>query len=391
VNASGVPQWTPNGVALTTFSSSRPVIVSNIAGGAIVAWEDYRNSEVDIFAQRILANGTIDPAWPAAGRAIALSWGNQDPPVLAIDGNGGALVAWAQWNGGTRDIFVKHVLASSALDPAWPANGRVLIADSYDQESPAIVADGAGGAIVSWDDQRGGGRNIYAQHVLPTGALDPAWPPAGTALCLNAGDQVSPRMVPDGSGGALVTWQDARDDAGDIYAHHVTSTGAADPAWPVDGRGLCTAGLLQFTPAIVADGAGGAVVAWEDRRSGAGKFGEDGDIHAQGVKANGQLGDPPLGVPNEAGLELALEPPSPNPHRTGAMLVRFTLPSDAAASLELFDVAGRRVVAREVGLLGAGHHAVDLAGGRRPGAGIYFVRLLQAQGARVQRIVVLDE
>jgi len=392
VNANGAPQWTANGLLLTTSVSgqARPVIVSDGAGGAIVGWEDYRNGEVDIFAQHVLANGGIDPAWPPAGRAVALSWGDQDAPVLAVDGSGGAIVSWAQWNGGTRDIVAKHLLASGVIDPAWPSAGRFLNSDFYDQAAPAIVADGAGGAVISWDDYRGPDRDIYAQHVLSSGAIDSTWTVGGTSLCLEAGDQVNPRMTADGAGGAVVTWEDHRADAGDIHAQHVLATGAVDAAWPTGGRALCTAALLQVRPAIVSDGAGGAVVAWEDRRSNAGPSGEDGDIYAQRVLSNGQLGDVPIGVSDGPQLDFALESPSPNPTRSGALLMRFTLPNSAAASLELFDVAGRRIAGREVGSLGAGHHTVDLAAGQKLRAGMYFVRLLNVRVARVRRVVVIE-
>ncbi len=394
VNGSGVPQWTANGVAVANFPSgeTRPVLVSNGAGGAIIAWKDYRNGEYDIFAQRILANGAVDPAWPAGGRAVALYWGDQDGLVLAVDGSGGAFVAWAQSDGATRDIFIHHLLVSGALDPAWPAAGKALVADYFDQSSPAIMPDGAGGALVSWDDQRGTGRDIYAQHVLASGAFDPAWPATGLSLSAGAlGDQAAPKMVSDGAAGAIVAWRDPRNDVGDIYAQHVTSMGTLDPAWPAAGRAITTAALRQSWHSIVADGAGGAVVAWQDHRAGADEFDEDSDIYAQGVKGSGQLGEEPVGVPGAAGLALALSPPSPNPTRAGAMLLRFTLPGDAAASLELFNVAGRRIVAREVGSFGAGRHAVDLAAGRRLDTGIYFVRLQQGGNARVQRVVVLEE
>jgi hypothetical protein len=256
-----------------------------------------------------------------------------------------------------------------------------------------MVADGAGGVLVCWDDNRNGNsdRNLYAQHVLASGSLDPAWPPTGLELCMAAGVQWFPRMTSDGIGGAIVTWRDERNDAGDSYAQHVIATGTVDPAWPGEGRAVSTAGGAQILPAIIGDGAGGAIIAWDDLRSGAGEFGVDDDIYVQHVRGNGQLGDEPVHAPDGAGLALALESPVPNPIRTGAMIVRFTLPSDAAASLELFDVAGRRVVARDVGKLGAGHHALDLTAGQSPGAGIYFVRLLHDDVARVRRIVVLDE
>lgn len=392
VNASGLPQWTANGVVLTTSLSgqARPLIVTNGADGAIVAWEDYRNGNIDIFAQRVLSNGTVDPAWPALGRGVVVTGGDEEDLAMASDGNGGAYIGWAHLAGGlTRDVYVKHVLSTGTIDPAWPANGRAMVVDSYDQGSTVLLADGSGGVIVGYDDLHSS-RDIYAQHVLSTGALDPAWPSAGVGLCLHAGDQMYPRMVKDGAGGAIVTWWDNRNDDGDLYAQHVSSTGAVDPAWPTDGRALCTAAGLQVLPSIVSDGSGGAVVAWQDRRANAGPFGEDEDIYAQGVRADGQLGDVPVGVSGEPQVGFALEPPNPNPMHVGAMIVRFTLPTAAAASLELLDIAGRRVIAREVGSLGAGHHAIDLAAGRGQGSGIYFVRLRQADAARVQRIVVLD-
>jgi len=198
-------------------------------------------------------------------------------------------------------------------------------------------------------------------------------------------------MVSDNNGGAIVTWEDQRDDEGDIYAQRVLSTGTVDPAWPDSGRAICTAGHLQVLPAIIADGSGGAVIAWEDLRGSDGGFGENDDVYAQHVRGDGQLGEVPVGVPDESSFALALESPRPNPARTGAMIVRFTLPRNAAASLEIFDVAGRRLVSREVGSLGPGHHAVDVSASWCPGAGVYFVRLLQGQSGRARRIVVLDE
>jgi len=390
VNVSGAPQWTANGVALTNSlaGQTRPVAVSTGAGGAVVAWEDYRNGELDYFAQRILSNGTLDPAWPIGGKQVIALW-VQEGLAMVADGSGGALLTWAQ-ESYPRNINAQHLLASGALDPAWPANGRVMISDFIDQGSPAIAPDGAGGAIVSWDDQRATGRDIYAKHVLATGVLDAAWPDTGLAVCQADQIQSSPRMVPDGSGGAIVTWEDQRNDAGDLYVQHVLATGAVDPAWPADGRALSTAAERQLIPSIVGDGAGGAVVAWEDGRNHPEVSIDEDDVYAQGVNANGTLGDPPVGVSDNGRIALALGQPSPNPSRTGAILVRFTLPTDAAATLALFDVAGRRVAAREVGSLGPGTHALDLAADGRPAAGIYFIRLQQGPHTRSRRVVVLD-
>jgi hypothetical protein len=88
--------------------------------------------------------------------------------------------------------------------------------------------------------------------------------------------------------------------------------------------------------------------------------------------------------------QFALEGTRPNPSLDGRMLVRFALPSGTAASLELFDLAGRRIAECQVGQLGAGPHAVELAPGRRLAAGVYMLRLRQGPNTRNVRAVVLE-
>ena len=52
------------------------------------------------------------------------------------------------------------------------------------------------------------------------------WVADGTALCTTAGSQTRPTIASDGSGGAIVTWQDYRSGSGtDIYAQRVTYDG----------------------------------------------------------------------------------------------------------------------------------------------------------------------
>jgi hypothetical protein len=96
-----------------------------------------------------------------------------------------------------------------------------------------------------------------------------------------------------------------------------------------------------------------------------------------------------VSVPGGGPLALALEPVR-NPTQGGALTVRFTLPSTAPASLELLDVAGRRVATQEVGSLGAGQYTLELGEGRVLAPGLYLVRLRQGADARVTRVTVLQ-
>ena len=90
-----------------------------------------------------------------------------------------------------------------------------------------------------------------------------------------------------------------------------------------------------------------------------------------------------------APLELAIRGAAPNPAVGGRFWVEFVLRDGSPARLELMDVAGRVLTAKNVGALGPGTHALDLSGsGRRP-PGIYFLRLTQ-DGSEVRaRAVVI--
>src|SRR5438034_466837 len=62
---------------------------------------------------------------------------------------------------------------------AWPSDPSVNVGicrAAKDQGNPAIVTDGAGGAIVTWQDYRSGNTDIFAQHLLANGTVDSAWP-----------------------------------------------------------------------------------------------------------------------------------------------------------------------------------------------------------------------
>ena len=81
---------------------------------------------------------------------------------------------------------------------------------------------------------------------------------------------------------------------------------------------------------------------------------------------------------------------APNPSHDGTAAVTFALGSAGPARLELVDLAGRTVTAREVGILGVGVHQVTLSAGRRLAAGVYFARLTTGRDVRTTRVAIVD-
>lgn len=286
--ASGVmdPTWPVDGLAVCSQPNYQlaSTMVADGMGGALLTWRDFRNgTDLDIYAQHLLASG-VDPAWPADGVAICTAVGEQYYAFIVSDGSGGAIIPWMDLrNGLNYDIYAQHLLASGVVDPVWPADGRALSTAENSQQNPLLVSDNAGGAIVVWQDYRGGtSLDLYAQRILASGVVDPAWPTDGRALCTATGDQTSHQAAPDGAGGVLVSWQDMRNGNNDIYAAHVLQSGVLDLAWPADGRALCTQASSQTGPGIATDGGGGGYVAWNDSRAGANTA-----VYVQHVAANG--------------------------------------------------------------------------------------------------------
>ena len=282
ISADGTVQWTADGVALCTGAGTQasPTLVSDGAGGAIVTWSDLRNGNTDIYAQRIAADGTVQ--WAADGVAICAAANEQYAPTITPDNAGGAIVAWLDYRLGFLDqaaIYAQRIAADGAVQ--WTADGVALCPATSDQGYPAIAPDGAGGAIVTWYDWPSGyDSDIYAQRIAADGTV--LWTAGGVPVCAAVSSQALPAIAADGAGGAIVSWQDRRSGFDyDIYAQRIAADGAAQ--WTTDGVLLCTAYADQLFPNLVSDGAGGAIVTWQDPRY------VYLDIFAQRISADGTV------------------------------------------------------------------------------------------------------
>ncbi len=383
VNSEGNVIWAADGVpvCVTGGSQQYPMIVADGAGGGIITWADDRSpsSQMDIYAQRVDADG--NRLWTTNGVPLCTAPNDQSSTAIATDGAGGAIVAWADTRS-TERIYAQRISSAGAVQ--WTANG-VPVSGGLGETLPAILTDGAGGAILAWMDFShfpSTQADIRAQRISSSGATQ--WGATGVAVCDFAGMQFLPAMTTDGAGGAIVTWTDYRADGinPDLYARRVTSAGSVLWSPATKGTAVSTAVEAQSMPAIVPSGSGGAILAWQDTRNGAS------DIYAQRVHSDGELGGT-VGVSSDAPATMALSLAGPNPARAGRLPMRFTLGGGEPASLELLDVAGRRIAARTLDAFGPGTHALDLGEDRHLATGLYFVRLRQGDASRVMRVAML--
>ncbi len=260
------PGWPANGLALTTPSSGQIdiAIVPDGAGGALVAWEDDRNGNFDIFAQRVSAGGVR--LW---GNAVQVSTASNEEgqPVLAGDGAQGMFVAWTfEYSPTDDDIYAMHILSNGAADGAWVGGGQGVALTSFEETRPAILSDAQGGLWIAWDYFNGSVTDIKLTHMTGTGQQVQGWAYGGTDMTAVAGgDQTSSQLATDGAGGVFVVWNDTRFGNSDVYVNYA----ASDATVPLFGWGLplVSEASDQMLSSVCPDGQGGLFAVWDDGRN----------------------------------------------------------------------------------------------------------------------------
>jgi subtilisin-like proprotein convertase family protein len=268
-------QWSIDPAVNTTIceavnKQTEVSICTDMKGGAFIIWRDYRDNpsifEGDIYAQHIDFSGNL--LWTSDGIVINNVSGGQFNPKIVSDEKGGAIVVWAKSGGGFYgyDLYAQRIDADGNL--LWSPNGVAVAVSSATDSFQEIIPDGDGGVIITW--QRlptvPGETDIYAQRVDANGNVK--WTNNGVAVCLAAGSQSWPQLASDLNGGAIIAWEDGRNGTGtnDIYAQRIDGNGVAQ--WTADGIPVCADPSYQTVTEICSDGNGGAVIAWEDNRTG---------------------------------------------------------------------------------------------------------------------------
>ena len=250
---------------------SYPRITRYKSSDYVAVWEEYRNLNYEIYAQRYSSVST--PLGTSFKVNDDSGFGDQRFPSIASASSGNFVIIWQDFRNGNYDIWAQ--LYDSAGIPLG-SNFRVDddTGNSF-QEFPAAAMDSLGNFIITWRDQRNVHVEIYAQRYDHLGT------PLGSNFKVcdddESGYQGDPAVAMNNSGNFVITWRiypHGIDDA-DIYAQRYDSTGTSvrinlkvnDDFGSADQR----------TPAIAMDRTGNFVITWDDDRSGLFDY----DIYAQ--------------------------------------------------------------------------------------------------------------
>jgi hypothetical protein len=274
-----------------------PAIAKSIAptGDFVITWEDYRNGNSDIYAQRFDSSGTPQGSNFKVNDDAGTA--GQDIPAIAMNGSGNFVITWEDGRNGNSDIYAQR------FDSSGTPQGANFMVNNDDgtanQARPAIAMDGSGNFVITWRDGRNGS-DIYAQRYdssgTPQGANFKVNDDAGTA------DQFDPAIAMDGSGNFVITWQDYRTvNNGNIYAQRYDSSGTPQGANFKVNDDAGTAN--QWYPAIAMDDSGNFVITWSDERSN-----YDYDIYAQRYDSSGTPQGANFKVNDDAGAVHQFDP-----------------------------------------------------------------------------------
>jgi FlgD Ig-like domain len=392
------PGWPDSGLRVSVAPPTAVVssdlqleIVQDATDGLYVAWVDSTDGVGDIHIQHLDGDGSVASGWPEGGQTVALPSVQRQLYAIAPDGAGGLLVGWIERGVGSARAYVARFDPDGTLASGWPAEGVRLCPSCLYAGTEAIASDGSGGvyAFVAEAPTTIGEVDLYAHHVHSSGSLDPSFPATGVVVANAPGSEFARGAAPDGAGGAFVLWeldQYGAAAARRMFAIRLSPSGSPAPGWSAGGNALDDGTAYpSYVPAgLFADHPGGAMAWWVTSRY----FSQADSLYAYRL---GGDADPNTSVAPDTPIAALAVAPNPS---VSAATVSFTLPADAAVSVDVFDVRGRHVRTLASVRMAAGPHSLawtdDADDGRVVAPGVYWVRLRGPGLNETKRIVKLN-
>ena len=275
-NSSGLPIGS-NFLINDDFASSQQRVSMNAIDGQgnfYVIWEDERNGNTDVYAQRFDSIGNLISNNIRVNDDVGSAY--QFYSSIGADFTGNFLTAWTDGRNSSYDIYCQKFDANGNR-----INNNLMVNDddtNAHQWYPWVGMDSIGNGVIVWMDMRDDNAyDIFGQRYDSNGN------PIGTNFKVNdvvPGNQVYSSVAQNNGGDFVVTWMDSRDDNFNIYAQRYNANGI-----PVgtnfrvdDDIGTSSQGY----PAVAIDPLGNFVIVWEDDRN------ENTDIYGQIYNSYGQ-------------------------------------------------------------------------------------------------------
>jgi hypothetical protein len=258
-------QWEYGGKAISgpNYWTANPIAIPDGQSGIFVAWRYYpQQFDPDIYVQHVDSAGY--ELWRHEGVPAEIDPHGQYEPCIVPDGQGGVIVAWSDLgrNGSNYDIYAQRISASGQR--LWGDTGLPLVIRGGHQMTPFMVSDGEGGAILAWSDQYLGYSDTMPAVIQRVDSLGNLyWGEYGMGVTpLRAGNQVVSALFRASDDNFIICWIDARTDSNGpgVYAQKFTSTGQF--LWGTLGAPILVGGFSGSMFAYQPDLEGGLYCFW---------------------------------------------------------------------------------------------------------------------------------
>ena len=218
---------------------------------ALVAFQDMRTGNNDVFIYKIGQNGTF--LWGNDGVQLSDDADFEANPVMAVHPDGSVVVAWPRMpNTGDNKVVLQRL--NSAGQKTW-TNDLTLGELGYDYTWPRVIPVENGNTIVvyykEWGYFSAPNRIIYAQKIDSLGSN--VWSTKPVLFNGVIPVYIHPQIAPDGNGGVYVCWMYERvSNHLSSFVQHVSADGTV--TMENNGSEVSTnAGTLALEPAIGCD------------------------------------------------------------------------------------------------------------------------------------------
>lgn len=232
--------------------TSQPVVAMDASGYAIAVWQ-----QADSIGRYAIRANVFTLGWRASQAIENHVSGSSDLPQLAMDGNGNAMAVWQQPNGGFTGIFASRYVKGSG----WGAAQRLDTVANHASD-PQLAMDANGNAMAVWYQYDGTTYNIHASRYLNGNGWE-----ASQLIETTTDSAISPQVAMDSSGNAIAVWYQLDSTYTRIFANRYI----AGSGWQ---------GAVQFgnyvgnasSPKVAMNGSGTAVVVWQQNDDGGSNF-----------------------------------------------------------------------------------------------------------------------
>ncbi|MFT3924398.1 MAG: hypothetical protein QM778_17810 [Myxococcales bacterium] len=163
--------------------------------------------------------------WVSSGSAVSGASGEAANPAVAMNGAGEAMVVWQQLDGVRKNIWSSRYTP----DEGWGAPQLVEKDDTGDAINPEIVMDADGNATAAWQGFDGTRQRVQAaRHTQSKG-----WSaPNNVQVLTSSSDMINPQLAVAQDGTVHLSWIEHYDTSYALFVNRCSPTGL----WGSDER-----------------------------------------------------------------------------------------------------------------------------------------------------------